>query len=179
MNDFGKGYKWRQAATKGLLLAAVSVLCNTVSCLFPASVALGWLIFVMRTGVSIWLLLCFMKQYAAETGSSPFGFAVATALLSSVICAFYDTACIVWLFPDMMTQVNEVMAVYLNSVPAESLSVAESMMDNLPHLMFIATFIKCFIEGLVAAAIITPSIRSNDPFSGTDTDNDGPKDELE
>lgn len=179
MNEFGKGYKWSQAASKGLLLAAVSVLCNTLSCLFPSAMVLGWLIFVVRTFVSIWLLVYFMKQYAAETGTSPFGFGAATVLLSSLICAFYDTACIVWLFPDLMNQVNEAMSLYMGSIPAESQSAAEAMMDNLPHLMFFATFIKCFIEGILAAAIITPSIRSNDPFSGMDQSGDEPKDELE
>ncbi len=179
MNEFGKGYKWSQAASKGLLLAAVSVLCNTLSCLFPTSLALGWLIFAVRTFASIWLLVYFMKQYAAETGGSPFGFGAATVLLSSLICAFYDTACIVWIFPDMMTQVNEAMSLYMGSIPAESKSAVEAMMDNLPHLMFFATFIKCLTEGLLAAAIITPSIRSNDPFSGMEQDNNESKDELE
>ncbi len=180
MDEFGKGYKWSQAAAKGLVLAAVSVLCNTLSCLFPTSAALSWLIFVVRTGVSIWLLLYFMKQYAAATGTSPFGFGVATVLLSSIICAFYDTACIVWIFPGLMTQVNDAMALYMNNLPAESQSVADKMTDNLPHIMFVSSFIKCFLEGLLASAIINPSIRSDNPFGTADSDGDDEsEDELD
>ena len=172
MGEFSKGYQWSQAASKALLLALITIACNTVSYLFPDSTVISMLVFVVRTVASIWLLVAFMKQYAATTGQSPMGFALCTVLLSSLICAFYDAAALAWLFPGLMDKVNEAMSQSMSMVPAEGMSIFENMMDNLPTITFFSTFIKDFLFGLIVAAIANSSTRKKDIFS------DGEKDEL-
>ena len=86
MSEFTKGYQWSQAAAKGLILALITIACNTVTYLLPDKAFVNILMFVVRTVASIWLLVTFMKQYAATTGQSPMGFAVCTVLLSSLVC---------------------------------------------------------------------------------------------
>ena len=173
MSEFGKGYQWSQAATKGLLLALITIACNTVTYLFPSSMILNVLMFIVRTVASIWVLVTFMKQYAATTGGSPMGFAICTVLLSSLVCAFYDAASMAWLFPGLMEQVNESMSQSMSMVPAEGMSVFENMMDNLPTVLFFSTFIKDFVFGIIVAAIANSSSRKKDIFS------DGEKEEDE
>ena len=165
MSEFGKGYQWSQAAAKGLLLALITIACNTVTYLFPDKTVINILMFVVRTVASIWLLVTFMKQYAATTGGSPMGFALCTVLLSSLVCAFYDAAAMAWLFPGLMEQVNESMSQSMSMIPSEGMSVVEKMMDNLPKIMFFSTFIKDFLFGLIVAAIANSSTRKKDIFS--------------
>ena len=151
MSEFGNGYKWSQAATKALLLALVTIACNTISYLFPDSQVLSILLFIVRTVASVWLLVVFMKQFTATTGQSAMSFALCTVLLSSLICAFYDAACFAWLFPSMAEKVNEAMSQSMSMMPAEGQSVMERMMD--------------FLFGLIVAAIANSSGKSKDPFA--------------
>lgn len=165
MSEFGNGYKWSQAATKALLLALVTIACNTISYLFPDSRVLSILLFIVRTVASIWLLVSFMKQFTATTGQSAMSFALCTVLLSSLICAFYDAACFAWLFPSMAEKVNEAVSQSMSMMPAESQSVMERMMDHYPRIAFISSFIKDFLIGLIVAAIANSSGKSKDPFA--------------
>ena len=165
MGEISNGYKWSQAATKGLLLALITIACNTVTYLFPDSMFLNLLMFVVRTVASIWLLVTFMKQYAAATGQNPMGFAVCTVLFSSLVCAFYDAASIAWLFPGLMEKVNESVSQSMSMVPAEGLSLFEKMMDNMPTIMFFSTFVKDFVFGIIVAAIANSSSRKQDIFA--------------
>lgn len=174
MSEFGNGYKWSQAAVKGLLLALVTIACNTISYLFPDSQVLSLLMFVVRTVASVWLLVIFMKQFTATTGQSAMGFALCTVLLSSLICAFYDAASFAWLFPSLGEKVSEAMNQSLGSMPSEAQSVMERMMDHYPRIAFISSFIKDFLFGLIVAAIANSSSKSKDPFA-----NDGKKEEDE
>ena len=174
MSEFTKGYQWSQAAAKGLILALITIACNTVTYLLPDKAFVNILMFVVRTVASIWLLVTFMKQYAATTGQSPMGFAVCTVLLSSLVCAFYDAAAMAWIFPGLLDQVNEAVSQSMSAVPAEGMSIFEKMMDNLPKIMFFSTFIKDFLFGLIVAAIANSSTRKKDIFS----DGSQEKDEL-
>ena len=175
MSEFGNGYKWSQAAVKALLLALVTIACNTITYLFPSTPWLSMVMFVVRTVACVWLLVTFMKQYAATTGQSPMGFALCTVLLSSLICAFYDAASFAWLFPSMGETVTEAMNQSLSTMPAEAQSVMERMMDNYPKIAFFSSFIKDFLFGLIVAAIANSSTTKKDPFA---TDGKQEEDEL-
>lgn len=164
MSEFGNGYKWSQAAVKGLLLALVTIVCNTITYIFPGSAVASLLAFLVRTVASVWLLITFMKQYAATTGESPMGFAICTVLLSSLVCAFYDAAAIAWLFPGLMEQIDEAMAQSMSMFPSDSQGIMDSMMDHYPRIAFFSTFIKDFVFGLIVAAIANSSTRKKDIF---------------
>ena len=173
MSEYSNGYKWSQAAVKGLLLALVTVACNTISYLIPGNALVSTLMFIVRLAASIWLLVLFMKQFKATTGQEPFSFGVAVVLFSSLICAFYDAAALAWLFPGLMEQVTDALNQSLSTMPSEAQGIMERMMDHYPRIAFFSTFIKDFILGLIVAAIANSSMRSKDPFAA-----DNKEDEL-
>ena len=165
MSEIAKGYKWSQAAVKGLLLALITIACNTVTYLFPDSGFLSMAMFIVRTVASVWLLVVFMKQYAAATGGSAMNFALCTVLLSSLICAFYDAAAYAWLFPNLAEKVTEAMDASFAQFPAEGQAIAERMMDHFPRIAFFSSFIKDFLFGLIVAAIANSSTTKKDIFA--------------
>lgn len=165
MSEYTNGYKWSQAAVKALLLAAVTIVCNTITYLLPDSTFLSLLVWVFRTVASVWLLVIFMKQFSAATGEGAMGFALCTVLLSSLVCAFYDAAAIAWLFPDMLDTVTEALTQSMNTIPAEGQSILERFIDHYPRFHFFAAFIKNFLFGLIVAAIANSSSRKKDIFT--------------
>ncbi len=172
MSEYGNGYKWSQAAVKGLLLALITVACNTVTYLIEGNTIVSILMFIVRLVASIWLLVYFMKQYKATTGQEPFSFGVAVVLFSSLICAFYDAAALAWIFPGLQDQVSEALSQTMSSLPSESQSIMERMMDHYPRIAFFSTFIKDFIIGLIVAAIANSSMRPKDPFAADKKEED-------
>ena len=165
MSEYNNSHKWSQAAVKGLLLALVTIACNTVTYLLPDKTFIGVLMSLVKLVGSIWLLVYFMKEYRKTTGQQPFSFGVATVLFSSLICAFYDAASYAWLFPELLEKANEAMSQTLATLPSEAQGIAERMMDNFPRIAFFSGFIKDFIIGLIVAAIANSSMRPKDPFA--------------
>ncbi|MBQ1168517.1 MAG: DUF4199 domain-containing protein [Bacteroidales bacterium] len=164
--------KWSQAALNGLLLALITVVCNTITYLLPNVQIVNILMFIVRTVASIWLLIRFMKQYAAASGESAFGYGLMIVLFSSLVCAFYDAAAVAWLFPSMMDTVNEAMNQSLSMLPAESQDIAAKMMDNYPTVAFFSKLIGNFIIGLIVAAIANSSSKSKNIFDGEGNSSD-------
>ncbi|MBO4558243.1 MAG: DUF4199 domain-containing protein [Bacteroidales bacterium] len=173
MSTQNNGSMWSQAALKGLLLALVTVACNTVTYLVPGNGFVSILMFLVRTAASIWLLVSFMKQYHAATGQNPFNFGLAVVLFSSFICAFYDAAALAWIFPGLMDQVNEAMAQSMSMFPSSQQGILDNMMEHYPRIAFFSTLIKDFLFGLIVAAIANSSYKSKSPFDG-----DSQEDEL-
>lgn len=163
--------KWAQAATYGLLLALVTVVCNTINYLLPDSQIISILVWIVRTVASVWLLVRFMKQYAAASGESAFGYGLMIVLFSSLVTAFYDAAAVAWIFPGMMDKVNEALNQSLSMLPAESQSIAASIMDNYVSFSFFTKLIGNFLFGLIVAAIANSSAKSKSIFDGDGTDN--------
>ena len=165
MSEISNGYKWSQAAVKGLLLALITIACNTVTYLFPESGFLSLAMFIVRTVASVWLLVIFMKQYAAATGGSAMSFALCTVLFSSLICAFYDAAAYAWLFPGLADKVTAAMETSMAQFPAESQGIVDRMMEHFPRIAFFSSFIKDFLFGLIVAAIANSSTTKKDIFA--------------
>ena len=175
MDSNNKGSMWSQAAVKGLILAAITVVCNTISNLVPDNNFVSILAWLVRTVGSIWLLVVFMKQYFLATGQKPLNFALAVVLFSSLVCAFYDAASMAWLFPERMEMVQDAMSQALSSVPSEMQSIMQRSADMVanPRFTFFSTFVGNFIFGLIVAAIANASIKSkSDIFSGESNDSD-------
>ena len=173
MDNISKGSIWSQAAVKGLLLALITVVCNTLSYLFVNNSFVSILSFLVRTAGSIWLLVIFMKQFFSATGQKAFNFALKVVLLSSFICAFYDAACYAWIFPEMMDLVNEAMQQSLSMFPSDQMSIIEKMMDHYPRIAFFSALIKDFLFGLIVAAIANSSFKSKDDiFNSESADSD-------
>lgn len=164
--------KWSQAALNGLLLALITVVCNTISYLLPSVKIVDMLMFLIRTVASIWVLVRFMKTYAASSGESAFSYGLMIVLFSSLVCAFYDAAAVAWLFPGLMDTVNDAMNQSLGMLPAEAQSMAGKMMDNYPTIAFFSKLIGNFIIGLIVAAIANSSTKSSNIFDGNSSDDE-------
>ena len=173
MDGNNKSINWSQAAVKGLVLALITVICNTATYL-TQNQFVSILAFLVRTAGSIWLLVYFMKQYYSSTGQNPFNFALAVVLFSSFICAFYDAAAVAWIFPNMMDQVQEALNQSMSMFPSDQQGLLDGMMEHYPRIAFFSTLIKDFVFGLIVAAIANSSIKGkSDIFNGesnSDTD---------
>ena len=173
--QFDNRYKWTQAASKGLVLAAATIVLT-----IPTNLNIGTVpnvvLEIVRTVACIWLLVRFMKGYLETTGQSPLGFAVATVLFSSVICAFFDAASYTWLFPEVKAQVEAAFEEAIAQVPSEGASIMENFMDAMPKWLLIVGFIKNFLIGLIAASITNSCLGSRKTIF--DGDNKDEEDEL-
>ena len=173
MDSTNKGTMWSQAAVKGLILALITVACNTVSYLFLGNTFVSLLTWIVRTVGSIWLLVSFMKQFYEATGQKPFSFALMIVLFSSFICAFYNAAAMAWLFPEIMEQAQEAMSQSMSMFPSEMQSIAAQTADMMtsPRFTFFSTFVGDFIFGLIVAAIANSAIRSKSDIFGGEGNN--------
>lgn len=96
------------------------------------------------------------------------GFARATVLLSSLVCAFFVAASYMWFFPGLKESVETAFNEAVTQIPEESRYIIENVMDGMPKWTLIIEFIKDYVIGIIAAAIINSSINSKDTiFDGT------------
>ena len=176
MEEYDNRYKWSQAAAKGLILAGACIALTALTYL-SSSVLLNSVLQIGRTFLCIWLLIRFMQEYNRTTGQPAMGFARATVLLSSIICAFFDAASYMWIFPSLKETVEAAFNEAVMQIPEEGRYLMENMMDNMPKWTFIVGFLKDYVIGIIAAAIANSSINSrNSIFDGTDKEEE--EDEL-
>lgn len=170
MEQYDNSYKWSQAASKGLILAGACIAITAITYLNLNDV-LNAILQLARTVLCIWLLVRFMKDYHNTTGQPAMSFALATVLLSSIICAFFDAASYAWLFPSLKESVEAAFNETISQVPAQGVEIMENIMDGMPKWMLIVGFIKDYLIGLIAAAIINSNINSKSTiFDGEGTE---------
>lgn len=185
--------KWIDAAQDAVFLSLFTVGTELVSGLItngrtgdPGLLAnvLGFVLWFIKFGGSIWFLLRCLKRFAAsDSEGSIFAQGMRTCLLSSIICAAFTFLMYTAIFPGL---VDEVFAQVTNSLAGTQLpDEAETMLlrvqDNFGQYMAFAIFFWGLLCGLVFSAILAPSAqRSVDIFGGSqleDDDNDE-EDEL-
>lgn len=169
--------KWSIAAKDGLILASVTIVLAIISSLInSSSFILSSIIWILKTGGSLWLLHKFMKDYSAQADYMPygksFGFGFAVCLCSSLVVSIYLFISITLLFPEQMDAVMEIMqeAMSKGLYTAEQESAIERLMGNLPKYMLFVNFIYLSIFGAVASAI-TATFTKKDNLFGEEQQN--------
>ena len=168
---------WNSAAKSGLALGLVSsvyLFVNQWVALMDTPVISGLLSFVLwavKFGGCIWLMMFFMKKFASENpqadNSTTFRLGMATALLSALVFSAISFANVAFISPELFTeQMDTAIQQMAPMLDSNTLSQVEKTMQNLPQITFISNLIYCFLYGLILSFILSRNIPSRDPFAG-------------
>lgn len=173
---------WGSAGLDGLYLAAVTIAVTLCMSFLPGSgvasfllSTLGW---TVKTVGSVWLLLRFMRRFAAmETGGSVFAYGLRVCLCSSLVIAAFMFAYYKYLFPDVLDAAIETYRQTMTSqpgMPAEYKQALDMLEDNAASMMCSASLIKDVVLGLICSAILQgPASRvSDNPFDNVKDDDE-------
>lgn len=169
-------YKWNAAARDGLLLSLVTIIFSLVSSVFTPRGILAVGLWAVKFGGCLYLLHHFMKKYAEPFDRldyrQSFSFGTLVCLFSSIICACFAFASLVWLFPDtadqVAAQIEQTMAA--RHYTPEQENAVTSMMNRLPQIMFFGTFVYYFIFGVAASAVTANFTKKDNPFGDSGED---------
>ena len=168
---------WEEASKAGLALGLVSTAYLFITTFLAGAemsaflnMALSFLLWAVKFAGCIWLMLKFMRRFAARNteadNSSTFRFGVITALLSAVIYAAASFANIAYISADMYAeQMNMLMQQMAPMMDSNTMAEMDKTMQNLPQLTFFSNLIYCFIYGAILSAILSRNIPSRDPFA--------------
>ena len=172
---------WNSAAKAGLALGLVSsvyLFVNQWVALMDAPVISGLLSFVLwavKFGGCIWLMMFFMKKFVAENqdavNSDTFRFGVVTALLSAIVYAAFSFANTAYFSADMIAEnMDTVMQAYSQFMDSNTMAKMDQMMAKMPQITFFSNLIYCFIFGTILSLILSRNIPSKDPFASSKSD---------
>ena len=154
---------WTGAAKDGIYLALVTVVAQAINAFFPVPIV-GTILWFAKLAGSIWLLLRFMKAFAASGhGSSVAGYGIKVCLFSSIICASFAFALYSFIKPELVTEAFEQIPAMLGgaTLPDEAEDMLLKMEDNFAQYAFAGTLIWDFICGLLFSAILAgPAIQA-------------------
>ncbi len=168
---------WNDAGKAGLALGAVSAVYLFATQLMtnagmPAfvNVFLTGLLWAVKFGGCIWLMMFFMKRFAAENpeadNRATRRFGTIAALLSALVYSAISFANVAFISADMFSEQTSLliqqMAPMLDS---NTMAQMDKYMENLPQITFFSNLIYCFIYGALLSAILSRNIPSRDPFA--------------
>ncbi len=168
---------WNEGAKAGLVLATVSIIYLFTSQFLtkaelPAILTslISMILWLAKFGGCIWLMMFFMKKFAAENDSadnrSTRRLGMIISLLSAFVYASFTYINIAFISADTMAeQMDLVMQQMTPAMDSNTLSEVDSMLQNLPMIIFVTNFIYCFIYGCILSAILSRNIPSQDPFA--------------
>ena len=168
---------WDSAAKAGLILGAISTaymfisqfLGNVQMNAFIMSV-LSLLLWAAKFGGGIWALAFLMKRFSIQnpetSNSSTFRFGMVASLLSSLIFAAANFANIGYISADYyQAQMEQIMQILSAQMDANTLTLMQETIQNLPQMMFWYTLIYCIIFGTILSYILSRNIPSRNPFA--------------
>ena len=168
---------WTSAAKDAVFLSLCTIVPQFISTLITGGGTrtgfiyslLGFLLWAVKFGGSLWFLYRCMKLWAAGNDGPAFGQGMKICLLSSIICAAFAYLTYSVIFPDMVetvfAQVSEQLSSY--PMPSEAEDMILRMEDNFAMISFVSTLIWCIICGWLFSGIISGSLkRASTPFDG-------------
>ena len=167
---------WNSAGKAGFALGLVSsayLFVNQWVASLSTPVISGLLSFVLwavKFGGCIWLMMFFMKKFVAENqdavNSDTFRFGVVTALLSAVVYAAFSFANTAYFSADMIAEnMDTVMQAYSQFMDSNTMAQMDKMMTKMPQITFFSNLIYCFIFGTILSLILSRNIPNKDPFA--------------
>ena len=136
---------------------------------FP-SMLINLLLWAVKFGGCIWLMLFFMKKFAADNpeadNSNTFKLGMAMALLSALVYSAFSFANVAFLYPDLFTeQMDTVMQQMAPMLDSNTAAEMDRTMQNLPQITFFSNLIYCFLFGTIVSFALSRSIPSRNPFA--------------
>lgn len=168
---------WNTAGKAGLALGGLSTaylfLNQWISqAELPAfiSIVINMLLWAVKFGGCIWLMLFFMKKFVADNpeadNSDTFKLGMAMALLSALVYSAFSFANVAFLYPDLFTeQMDTVMQQIAPMLDSNTAAEMDRTMQNLPQITFFSNLIYCFLFGTIVSFALSRSIPSRNPFA--------------
>ena len=168
---------WETAGKAGLALGGASAAFLFISHALTSlelpgfvSSVISFALWAAKFGGCIWLMMFFMKKFAAENeeavNSTTFRFGMLAAFLSALVYSAVSFANVAFISADMYTeQMNALMQQMAPMMDSNTASQMDKTMQNLPQLTFFSNLIYCSIFGTVLSAILSRNIPSRNPFS--------------
>ncbi|MBQ6244743.1 MAG: DUF4199 domain-containing protein [Bacteroidales bacterium] len=173
-----KNIIWESAGKAGLVLGGVSILYLLLTMLTgkwaeasgPVALVaiLNFALWAVKFWACLYLMRLFMQRFAqadpeADT-SRVFRFGMITALLSALLYSAFYLAYTSFIAPDTFDAAMETLRdnPFLDD---NSLSQMEEMIPRMPTIAFFANLIYCWLFGTVLAAIYSPRIVPQNPFT--------------
>ncbi len=168
---------WNTAGKAGLVLGLIStaylfITKWTGQAEMPGfvSILLSGLLWCIKFGGCIWVMMFFMKKYCAENPDADSRrtrrLGSMMAFLSALVFSAFSLADVTLISTDFYTeQIEQIMQTAAPMLDSNSLSEVEDIMDKLPQITFFSNLIYCFVYGSLLGAILSRFIPGNDPFA--------------
>jgi hypothetical protein len=164
-----KSNKWNVATVNALVLSLVTILATLISSTLTPTGFFAILLWVIKLVVTIWLLYYFVKQYAKERETFPYGegfkFAFLVSLLSALFVGCYYFIHYAFIFPEDVDKIAEMIN---NAIAARGgdTSVADYIIRNFPQFMLLWNIVYLTIVGLIISSIVASFTKKTDIFKG-------------
>lgn len=174
--ELNRSALWNAAGVAGIALGAVPVahlyLTRAISGIQvpAASLALTFLLWAVKFGGCIWLMLFFMKKFHAKYRSDNrdvVRFGIITSFCSALIFSGIGLADMLVISPDYMEeQFAQAFSAYSSLLDSNSMAMLEKMKGSIPQISFFSNLIYCFLYGTVLSVILAGYAAPKDPFAG-------------
>ena len=173
---------WNGAAKAGLALAGLSSVylfatqfIGTTEIPAILNMLLTTVLWIVKFGGCIWLMMFFMKKFADECSgvdnAATRRFGIIAAFLSAVVYAGVSFANVAFisadLFAEQMDAVIQQMAPMMDSNTMEQM---DDMLGIMPQLTFFSNLIYCFFYGTILSFILSRNIPDRNPFAERSSD---------
>ena len=161
MADTAKENRLNSAAMDGLLLSTITITASLINSLVEITGMLpATLLWMAKFGGCIYMLTYIMKQYTNRYPNLSyrgiFKYGLIVCFFSSIVCSGFMLLSLTILFPEQLQvaieQIHTMIANGTFSAPDEK--VLELMIDKLPKITFITSFIYYIIIGAVMSSVI-------------------------
>ena len=172
-----RGTLWEEAGKSGLVLGAVSsaylfltqFLGNAQMPTF-LSMVITTVLWIAKFGGCIWLMMYFMKKFAAQNpgieNNTTYRFGLAASVLSALVYAAASFANTAFFSADMIAEnMNLLMEQMAPMMDMNSTSQLEEMMSKLPQITFFSNLFYCIIYGSALSFILSRNIPNKNPFA--------------
>ncbi len=172
-----KRHMWNEAGKAGLALGAVSALylfatqfMGKAEMSGSVSVLLTGILWIAKFGGCIWLMMFFMKKFAAENPETDIKgvrrFGTIAALLSAIVYSAISFANVAFISADMFAEQMDMMLQQMAPMlDSNTISQMDETIQNLPQITFFTNLVYCFIYGTILSAILSSRIMNKDPFA--------------
>ena len=166
-----------EAGKDGLILASAAIVFFLISHLLGKIenggfllTALGFVLWVAKFTLCIWLMFAFLRKFAATSGkdrSKTFRFGVTIALCSSLVYEGFYLLYVSVIAPDFFKGVFDALAqAYSGILTTADIDRIMNMESSMPTISFFTNLIWCSLIGIVISAIASGRIcGSDDPFA--------------
>ena len=173
---------WNYAGIAGLLMGLTSTASmfagqylSTLGLSEMMTIVTGLALWAAETGICIYLMVKFMKKFAAANPSADhtaiFRMGMATAFLSALVYSAASFANIAYISADYFAEQYQIlmqqMAPMMDSNTMEQM---DDMLGIMPQLTFFSNLIYCFFYGTILSFILSRNIPDRNPFAERSSD---------